>query len=187
MKKITYEEIKSFNPCYDPVKYIKKDFNGTLASILKMKKVPAKDRLWVVVRHQLMTDKQLHLYGLACARMSEKYTTDKRVKECNDVVERYINGKATIEELNTAESAAVSAAVSALSAESAAAAWSAAESAAESAESARSARSAAWSAARSAAWSAARSALSAAWSAAAESAAEEEQCMVLIKILKETK
>jgi hypothetical protein len=158
MKTITYDEIKALNPCYDPIKFISSDFNGTLIQILRMKKVPAKDRLWVIVRHTLMSDKQLHLYGLACARMAEKYTTDKRIKACNNIVKKFLNGKASLEELHTA---ARSAAESAESAESAAAA-----------SAARSAASAAWSAA----WSAA---------SAARSAAEEKQCLALIKILKE--
>ena len=175
--KITYAQIKALDPCYDPSKFIPVDYEGTLIDILKMTNVPVKERLWIVVQHTNMTDKQLHLYGLACARMAEQYTTDLRVKECNDTTEAYINGRTTIGQLIAAESAAWSAW---------SAAWSAAESAAWSA-----AESAAWSAAWSAAESAAWSAWSAAWSS--ESAAcsarlvvEEKQCLALIKIL-ETK
>ncbi len=168
--KLTYNQIVEFGPCYDPVKYIPKDWSGTVIDILKMKDVSAKDRLWVAVRHQLLTDRQIHLYGLGCARLSEKYSTDPRVKECNDTVELYLAGKATKEQLSAARSAAWSAESAAWSAARSAArsaAWSA-ESAAESAESA------AWSAARSAAWS-------------AESAAEQQQCELLISIIEDTK
>jgi hypothetical protein len=168
-KKITYADIKALNPCYDPIKYIPVTYKGTLKQILKLKNVPAKDRLWVAVREQYLTLKQIHAYGLACARLSEQYSTDARVKQCNDVVERYLAGKATADELWVAELAA----------------WSAARSAAESAWSMRSA---AWaaavvaeSAAGSAAWSA-RVAAESAW-AAAGSAAEEKQILALLKIL----
>lgn len=127
MKTITYNEIKELTPCYDPIRYIPIDWTGTLIDILSMENIPAKDRLWVCVRHTFLTD--------------------KRVKECNDVVEAYLNGNMTKKQLNVVRSAAN-------------AVWSS-ESAAESA-----------------AWSAARSAASAA------SAAEKEQCLFLIKILK---
>ena len=135
MKQITYAEIKEFGPCYDPTRYIPETYLGTAIDILKMINVPAKDRLWVVVRHTIMTDKQLHLYGLACARMAESNSTDIRVKACNDTVEKYLKGEATKEELDVAWSAA----------------WSAARSAAWSAESAAWSAESAWSAARSAA------------------------------------
>ena len=158
--KLTYQTIKDLGPCYDPVKYISKDWEGAVLDILRMTEVPAKDRLWVCVRRTLLTDRQLHLYGLTCARMSEKYSNDARVKQCNDVVERFLEGKATKAELEEAESAAGAAR---------SAAWSAAWSAAGAARSAESAAGAA----RSAAWSA----------AGAESAAEQAQCEAIINIL----
>ncbi len=163
---ITYDKIVAFNPCYDPIKYIPKDYSNSVIDMLSREDIPAKDRLWVVVREDFLTLKQIHLYGLGCARLSEKYSTDARVKACNDIVEAYLQGKATKQELSAAASAAWSA-ESAESAESAA--WSAAWSAAASA-----AASAAWSAA----WSAAES-------AAARSVTEVKQCKLLIKIIQE--
>ena len=93
------------------------------------------------------------------ANFEKVFPDDKRPRTALQVASDFLDGKATLAEVETAESAARSAAWSA--------AWSAAESAAWSARSA--AESAAWSArsaeaaARSAAWSAA----AAAWSAAA--------------------
>ena len=101
--KLTYQIIKNLNPCYDPNKYIQETWQGSLIDVLSMKNVPAKDRLWVCVSHGFITDRQLHLYGLACARMSEKYTTDTRVKQCNDVIEKFLRGKATRQELKEAQ------------------------------------------------------------------------------------
>src|SRR5450631_881780 len=102
MKTLTYYDIKALGPCYDPRQYIPAAYSGTLVDILKLKDPKPADRLWVVVRHTNMTDRQLHLYGLACARQTEKNSTDPRVKACNDIVEAYTNGMATREQLDSA-------------------------------------------------------------------------------------
>ena len=115
---------------------------------------------------EIPIDKVVKRFALFCAKdclknYEKEYPKDNRVSECIRITELYLDGKATLKELNAAWSAAWSAAELAaesaaeLAAESAAwsarsAAWSAAESARSAAESARSARSA-----RSAAWSAA--------------------------------
>ena len=49
-------------------------------------------------------------FSLACARDVEAYDTTNRAKECNDVVHRWINGKATIQEVNAASAASTTAA-----------------------------------------------------------------------------
>ena len=72
-------------------------------------------------------DRGKRLYAVACARWVEKFTADhSRVKNCNDVSERYANGLATEDELRTAEAAAY-AAWAAAGAWAAAAAWAGAE------------------------------------------------------------
>jgi len=48
-------------------------------------------------------------FSLACARDVEAYDTTNRAKECNDVVHRWINGKATIQEVNAAYAASATA------------------------------------------------------------------------------
>ena len=55
-------------------------------------------------------------FSLACARDVEAYDTTNRAKECNDVVHRWINGKATIQEVNAASAAYASTAMTAASA-----------------------------------------------------------------------
>lgn len=98
---------------------------------------------------ELPIDKIVKRFALWCAKdclanYTKKYPEDKRVSECIRITEAYLDGKASLSELNAAGSAAWSA----RSAWSAAwSAWSAAESAWSAAESARSAGSAAWSAA----------------------------------------
>ena len=113
MKKLTYETINSFKPCYEPSKYLPLNWEGSSVDLLRMEKIPAKDRLWVVVRHELLTYMQLKLYGLKVAQDCASNTTDARVNDCLKVVEKYLNGDATLKELQEARSAARSAAESA--------------------------------------------------------------------------
>jgi len=108
--------------------------------------------IWVATRPGVLTDRELRLFAVWCARQVQHLMTDARSVAALDVAERHANGEATDEESRSA------------AAESAAA-WSAARSAESAAEAA------AWSAARSAAESAAEAAALAARSAA-ESAAE---------------
>lgn len=98
MKTLTIEQIRSFGPCYDPARYLPETFNGTLKDILENKKIPVKDRLWVVVRADCLSVLQLKYYALACARLAEKYSKDSEVKACNDATERYLKGEIILEE-----------------------------------------------------------------------------------------
>ncbi len=114
-----------------------------------------------------LSDKQLRLFAVRCARRVQHLMTDPRSIKALDVAERYANGQATDDELSAARYAA----------------WAAA-SAAEAAASA-----AAWYAARAEAWAAARAAASAAERAverAVERAAElAEQQKILDEIRQE--
>jgi hypothetical protein len=152
--------LRSINPCYDPSRHLKEDFRGTALTILRNGDIPPQDRLWVVLRTDLVSEKLMRLFAVWCAREAIKLlpSPDPRLEACCKVSERYATGQATEEERSAAWSAAWSAAESA--------AWSAAWSAAESA---------AWSAAESAAWSAAWSAAESAARSAALSAAESAQ------------
>lgn len=171
--------IRTFNPCYDPVRYFKDQDNYSMIDLLKDKRIPAKDRLWVCVRNELMSDLQLKYYGLECAKLSLKYTKDNRVKKCLNVVSKYLKGKANIDELRAAREAAWSARLAATeSAAARAAAWSAREAA--SAASAELAWSVEWA-------TLAAVGLASAAAESAKAAMDEKQCKVLIKILKTIK
>ena len=104
-------------------------------------KLPDDYLIWVATRPGVLTDLELRQFALWCARQVEHLMEDERSKEALNVVERFLNGEATQEELKAARSAADAAARSAD-------ARSAAADAARFA--ARSAADAAWSAARSA-------------------------------------
>ena len=143
---INNELIRSFGSCYNP-KSIGIPDNESLPVkqwIEKYRdKVKSKnDILWLICRNDFMSDRDLRLFAVWCARESFKLQSniDPRSINAVNIAEQFANGSSTAEDLESAESAARSAA------------WSAAESAAESsAESA--ARLAAWSAWL-AAWSA---------------------------------
>jgi len=169
-KTINNALIRTFNPCYDPKEKItnEKEYLSIKKWISKYQKtIPAKDILWLLLREEFLSEKDLRLFAVWCARESFKLQKSVNERSINavNIAEKFANGEASKEELSAAESAAWSAAESA--------AWSAAE---------LTAWLAARSAAESAAWSAARSAESAARSAAwsAESAAESTQLKKLI-------
>ena len=164
MKTINNELIRSFSPCYDPSeKNIPDDETLTVVeAVAKYRSiVPAKDIIWVLCRNEFLTDKDLRLFAVWCAREALKLDAnpDKgSVNACN-VAERFANGEATSEELAAARAAAIAAAWAA-----GAAAWDAAYGAAYAA-----ARAAAIAAALDAAWAA----RAAAWAARAAAGAAQ--------------
>ncbi len=132
LNKITIDDIRSFEPCYDPEKYIPEDWTGTAVDILRVTDCPATDRLWVVCREELIDAKTLRLFAVWCAREALKLVDNPDPLSVNacDVAERFANDLATRDELSAAWAPARDAA------------WAAA-------------RDAAWAAARDAAWDAA--------------------------------
>jgi hypothetical protein len=109
--------------------------------------------LWVATRPGVLTDKELRLFAVFCARQVEHLLVDQRSRDAIAVAEKFANGEATPEEL--------------------AAAWTAARDAARDAGryAALAARAAASDAASDAAWAAS----DAAW-VAARDAARDAQC-----------
>ena len=162
MKTINNELIRSFSPCYDPSeKNIPDDETLTVVeAVAKYRSiVPAQDIIWVLCRNEFLTDKDLRLFAVWCAREALKLDAnpdERSVNACN-VAERFANGEATSEELAAAWDAAWDAARAAALDTAWAAAWAAAGDAA-------------WDAARAAAldtaWAARAAAGAAAWAAA---------------------
>ena len=136
MNTVTINDIRKFSPCYDPTKYLPEDWQGTALDILNVTDCPKVDRLWVVLRNEFFTDKELRLFAVYCARQVQHLMTDERSINAINVAEKFANGEATEEEL--------------------AAAWDAASGAAW--DAARAAARAAGDAASGAAWDAARAA-----------------------------
>ena len=176
MKTIMTADIISWKPCQRVLddKTIPDNWSGTALDVLAYDAAAAEDRLWVVLREEMLSAKTLRLFAVSCAKeaLSLVPNPDPRSIEAVNVAERFANGEATKKELETARSTAWSAAWSAAWAAASAAAWSIPWLAA-----ARSASAAAWAETRSAAWAETRSA---AWSAA-----RNNQVNTLIKIIKE--
>jgi hypothetical protein len=106
MKTYNLNDIRQFNPCYDPARYAPEDWEGTLVDILKAEQIPPEDRLWVVTG--LLDDKTNRLFAVWCAREALKlvdYLDPQSIKAC-DVAEKYANGLATSDELAAARAAA---------------------------------------------------------------------------------
>jgi hypothetical protein len=175
-KQITMAEIRSWHPCYDPSRHLPEDWSGTALDMLRQGQIPPHDRLWAVLRQQVLDDRMLRL--LACAyvrrtpvgdgRMVWDLLTDARSRAAVEAAERYALGGATEEEL----AAAASAASAAWAEEWAAAEWAVAAAGAARVAAAGAARAAAAGAARAEEWAAAEWAVVAAWAEAAAKARE---------------
>ena len=137
MKKITKISnriIRRFNPCYDPSELGSKE-REYLPIVEAVEKYLDKcknkgDVVWLLCRKEFMTDRDMRLFAVWCAREALKLleNPDQRSIDACDVAERFANGEATSDELSAARDAA----------------WDAAA-----------ARTAAWDAAWAAAWDAA--------------------------------
>ncbi len=113
MKTFTIDDIRSWKPCYDPVKHLTEGWSGTVIDILKHETIPSADKFWVVCREELINTKTLRLFAVWCARQVEHLMTDVRSKKALDVAERYANGEASDSELAAARTAAWAAAYAA--------------------------------------------------------------------------
>lgn len=111
MKTINNELIRSFYPCYDPsTKGIPDNETLTVHEWVEKYRniVPAQDILWLLLRNEFYTDKQLRLFAVWCAREALKLVDNPNERSINacDVSERYANGEVTDEELHAARNAA---------------------------------------------------------------------------------
>jgi hypothetical protein len=111
-KTISNKIIREFKPCYDPSEVIK-DENEELPIkdwVNKYRKViPARNIIWLLLRKEFLSEKDLRLFAVWCAREALKLieNPDKRSVEACNVAERYANGQATNEELLAASDAAL--------------------------------------------------------------------------------
>ena len=107
MKTINNEVIRSLTPCYDPSKYVT-DENETLTVFEWVEKyrgtVPDEDIIWLLCHKEFLSNKELRLFAVWCAREALKLidNPDSRSIEACNVAERYANGEATHEELEAA-------------------------------------------------------------------------------------
>ena len=105
---ITINDIRSWEPCYDPARFLPEGWQGTALDILAVGECSVDDRLWVVLREECIDDRTIRLFAVWCARQALALIDDpdpRSVAAC-DVAERYANGDATSEELAAARAAA---------------------------------------------------------------------------------
>lgn len=102
--KINNDLIRSFDPCYDPSE--KNIPDGETLSVLDWVEkyrpvVPPKDIIWLLCRNEFLSDRDLRLFAVWCAReaLSLIDSPDPRSVAACDVAERYANGEASQEEL----------------------------------------------------------------------------------------
>lgn len=158
--------------------------------ILRISDIPADDRLWVVLREEMIPATILHGFGVWCADQALSLIDDPDPRSVNAVAikRRWMRGEATDDELRTAQAAAWAAAhnaaLDAVQAAAQAAAHNAAWAAARVA-----AREDTWSTAQDTAWAAAwAAAQDATWATAqatAQAATRETQVQHLIDVLEE--
>jgi hypothetical protein len=179
MLKITVDMIMSWAPCDEysrsRVQKLGSGREGLTPLEICDLDIPAEDRLWVLLRPEIIPETQLHI--LACHRAEQAllnerklgHEPDKRSWKAIEVKRAWIEGNASDEDLDAARAAAWDAARAAARDAARAAAWAAARAAAGDA---------AWDAARAAARAAAGDA---AWDAAG--AAELEGVRIMLKWL----
>ena len=157
MRSITYEEFLEFDPCYlrnrekkalmDSIARRKKRW--TALDILGLEEIPDEDKLWCVLREELIDEKTLHEFACVCAERALRRVEnpDPRSVAAIEAKRAWIKGEISDAELAAARDAAWVAARDAARG----AAWAATMDAASAA-----AWAAAWAAARDAAWDAER-------------------------------
>lgn len=109
LKLFTIKDIRGWDPCYDPNKYLPEGWSGTALDILRMYNVPARDRVWCVLHKECLDARTLRLFAVRCARAALAAAggdPDPRSLAACDAAERFANGRATLEELADAGSAA---------------------------------------------------------------------------------
>ena len=158
---ITTEQIMAWSPCGRYNESIVSDLIGDGKTPIEITElmIPAEDRLWVLLRQDIIPEIQLHSLACDFAQAVSHLNQDPRVQAAIDAKRKWIAGKISDKELEAAREATWEAAMAAARA----AAWAAAMAAAESAAGAE-ARAAAVEAALAAAREAAvEAAMAAAW------------------------
>jgi len=114
--KINNKLIRSFKPCYNPseigipeTESLKiKDWVEKYRNQVKNKE----DVIWLLCRKDFMTDKDLRLFAVWCAREALKLVDnpDKRSVDACNIAEKFANNQATTEDMAAARDAAWAAA-----------------------------------------------------------------------------
>jgi len=113
MKTATIDNLISWRPCPGyPDDRVRALAGGvtefTALDVLRRDDIPARDRLWVVVREELIDARALRIFACDCAdrALSRVENPDARSVDAVRVSRLYANGDATTEQLAAARDAA---------------------------------------------------------------------------------
>ena len=117
LPRVTFSEFLKFEPCWQDdergrrrLRYYAHKLGGSADAleILALRRIPAEDRLWAVLREEFIPDRILHEFACRCAEdaLSRIDNPDPRSINAIVVKRRWIAGEATDEELAAAEAAA---------------------------------------------------------------------------------
>lgn len=67
MKTVNVSDVRNWNPCYDPAIYRGEDWVGNALDILAIPEIPAKDKLWFVLREDMIDKTVLQEFANWCA------------------------------------------------------------------------------------------------------------------------
>ncbi len=135
MKTVTVDDVLTWGPCHSEVKV--REMAAPLGErfdaldVLRATHITAEDRLWTVLRPEMIDEPTLHEYACRSAEWALAFvalggaTIDPRSLAAIEVKRRWVRGEATDEDLAAARAAAYAAAADA-SAAAYAAAWAAA-------------------------------------------------------------
>jgi hypothetical protein len=102
MKRFTTADIRKWNPCYDPSRYLAETWQGTAIDILNDNRIPFKDRLWVIMRKDLVSEKLMRRFAVWCARQVQRLITDERSLHALDVAEAYAENRWLVDDADYA-------------------------------------------------------------------------------------
>jgi len=107
---ITYELIKSLKPCYRPEDIgITEGYTANIPEFINKYRHKVKNKddiIWILCHDEFMTDRELRLFAVWCARRVQHLIVNKKCIHIIDVAERYAKGLATYEELVSAKESA---------------------------------------------------------------------------------
>jgi hypothetical protein len=119
-KAITIDQVMSWEPCYDREKILRLSHGKTeltVGEIIDLRFVPVADKLWLLLREEIIPARTLHEFALWCAEtvLTKANVTDERSWNALKVKRLWLDGKATDKELAAARAVAWAAAWAAAS------------------------------------------------------------------------
>ncbi len=104
--KITYKQILSLKPCYHPRKIgMPEDYEATIPEFIKEYRGKVKkktDIQWILCHRDFMSEKELRLFAVWCARQVQHLTPLSKGVSVLDIIDKYMNGYVTKKELKSA-------------------------------------------------------------------------------------